>query len=64
MGVIPSSTGNTVGLSAPVANALAPAAAAVVAELDRLGFRVRRRTDPLPLDLWWERPQDDMGAAG
>jgi hydrogenase maturation protease len=64
VGVIPESTGSTLGLSPPVKEALAPAGSAVVAELGRLGFRVLPRKDPPPLDLWWERPQHEPGAGG
>lgn len=54
VGVIPASTDSTLGLSAPVLDALASAASAVVAELGRLGFRVTPRSEAQPLDLWWE----------
>lgn len=55
VGVIPASTESSVGLSAPVRDSLGPAGAAVVAELGRLGFRVKLRPEALEMDLWWEK---------
>ena len=56
VGVIPTSTGSTVGLSEPVAGALEAAGSAVVHELRAIGFECSRRETPAAMDLWWEAP--------
>jgi hydrogenase maturation protease len=54
VGVIPESTGSTIGLSKPVQAALPAAASAVAHELQALGFECPRRAEPGDLDVWWE----------
>ena len=56
IGVIPGNVATGIGLSAAVRAAVPAAAAAVVAELARLGAPPSPRADPSPPDLWWERP--------
>ena len=42
-----------IGLSPAVTEALPAAAAAVVAEVEKLGVTARRRDDARDADLWW-----------
>jgi hydrogenase maturation protease len=55
VGVVPDNVAMHVGLSAPVAAAVQGALDEVVRRLDALGVRLRRRAEPSPPDLWWER---------
>lgn len=54
VGVIPTSTDSTVGLSPPVQAALEAAGSAVAHELRSIGFELSRRDPPAAMDLWWE----------
>jgi hydrogenase maturation protease len=54
VGVIPARTGSDIGLSAVVHQAVPHAAAAVLAELDRLGHAVTQREVPRATNIWWE----------
>jgi hydrogenase maturation protease len=54
VGVVPQTVEGEVGLSAPVAAAVAAAEDAVLDELRRLGHAVARRATPLAPDLWWQ----------
>lgn len=55
IGAIPQSTGQGIGLSAPVRAALPRVRQEVLDELERLGFPAVLRETPLDPDLWWER---------
>ncbi len=55
LGVVPKRVQLGTELSPEVASSLAPLAAAVAEELDRLGAPARRRAMPLPANRWWER---------
>ena len=55
VGVIPQEVELRIGLSAPVAAAVAGALAEVVSRLEALGHEVRPRAQPEEPDLWWER---------
>jgi len=55
VGVVPQGTAVGTGLSEAARVALEPAVAAVVSELQRLGHQVDRRSEPLEMDIWWER---------
>ena len=55
VGVIPETIAPCARLSAPVRAAVAPAVAAVAAELERLGAPATPRPRAAPLDPWWER---------
>jgi len=55
IGVIPQSTAQGIGLSAPVAAALPAVQAEIVRELERLGCPATRRAVPSSPDIWWER---------
>ena len=63
IGVVPECTGRGVGLSRPVRRAMALLEAAVTDELARLEVRVTRKANPLPPDLWWERPAGPAAGA-
>jgi len=53
VGVVPEATNMGIGLSPAVAGALDAAAAAVVAEVGKLGVTARRRQPARDADLWW-----------
>ena len=53
VGVVPEATNMGIGLSQAVTDALPLAAAAVVAEVEKLGVVVRRRDEARDADLWW-----------
>lgn len=55
LGVIPGTVRSGLGLTPAVARAVPRAASAVRRELRRLGHPLRRRPDPGPADIWWER---------
>jgi hydrogenase maturation protease len=55
VGIVPAEVSLGIGLTPAVRDALPQAAAAVMAELDRLGHKVLRRPFPLPAEVWWER---------
>lgn len=55
LGVIPGEVRSGLGLTPAAARAVPFAAAAVRAELRRLGRPLRRRAEPRAPDLWWER---------
>lgn len=57
VGIIPARTELGIGLSEPVREALPKAVSAVVGELARLGYRIRRRAIARYEAPWWERPQ-------
>jgi hydrogenase maturation protease len=54
VGVVPARVDLELGLSAEVQAALPQVEAEVVRELQRLDASVRRRSQPLAPDLWWE----------
>ena len=56
VGVIPESTGSTLGLSEAVRGSLESAGDAVVEALRSEGYAVARRERAESLDLWWEKP--------
>lgn len=56
IGVVPESCAVGPGLSGALRNAVEQAIAAVVDNLSGLGVRVSRREQPLPPDIWWEKP--------
>jgi len=53
VGVVPEVTSMGIGLSRAVTDALPAAAAAVVAEVGKLGVVARRRAHARDADLWW-----------
>ena len=53
IGIVPEVTTMGLDLSAAVAAAVPAAVLAVVAALARFGLDVRRRTEPLAIDPWW-----------
>lgn len=53
LGVIPADVDTGLGLSPAVSHAVPWAAAAVLRELRRAGYPLRRRVEPRPPDLWW-----------
>lgn len=55
LGVVPGTVRSGTGLTPAVARAVPGAAEAVRRELDRLGYPLRRRSEPRTPDLWWER---------
>jgi hydrogenase maturation protease len=55
VGVRPALVATAVGLSTEVRAAVPSAVAAVLAELDRMGFAARLLEDPGLPDVWWER---------
>lgn len=55
VGVIPESVDYGVGLTDAVRDAVPEAVAAIVGELERLGYPAERRTPPADPDIWWER---------
>lgn len=63
VGAVPERTDLGAGLSQAVRGALAPAERAVIDELRRLGVEVVERSEPLPLDVWWEDGQRDGSGA-
>ena len=54
VGIVPGPTGLGIGLSPEARAALHPAVAAVAAELERLGVPVQRRSEAVPVEIWWE----------
>ena len=58
IGVVPERVSLPAGLSGAVLAAMPEVERAVVAELGRLGARVRRRPQPTPLGVWWETGTD------
>ena len=55
VGVIPGTVETSVGLTAAVKEGVPGVAAAVLAELSRLGVPARRREPPGVPDFWWEK---------
>jgi|CXWL01.1.fsa_nt_gi hydrogenase maturation protease len=55
VGVVPAHLGSGTALSEPVAGAISPLVATVVAELGRLGAAPALRPEPVLSDLWWAR---------
>jgi len=53
VGVVPEVTNMGIGLSQAVSDALPEAAAAVLAEVKKLGVTSRRRDEARDADLWW-----------
>ena len=58
VGVVPSDTHLGIGLTPAVQAALPQAVEAVAQELGRLGCGAPRRETPQPVELWWEKPQN------
>jgi hydrogenase maturation protease len=58
VGVIPKAVDYGIGLSEPVQAAVEPAIAAVLAELDRLGYPATPAAAGGEPDLWWEKTPD------
>ena len=56
VGIVPAETRLGIGLTAAVRDALPAAFAAVVAELERLGYEARQRPGGRAEAAWWERP--------
>ena len=56
VGIVAVETRLGIGLSPAVRDALPAAVAAVVRELERLGYEVKRRESPGPPEVWWEKP--------
>lgn len=57
IGIVPEWCATGVTLSRPVRAAIAPVVALVVAELERLGYPPRLRSEPRHPDTWWERAE-------
>ncbi len=55
VGIVPAETHLGIGLTPAVQEALPKAVAAVAAELRRLGWDLKKRENPLPVEAWWER---------
>lgn len=55
VGVVAGRVSMEIGLSPEVARAVPAAVDEVVRRLEALGVALRRRPDPAPPDLWWER---------
>jgi hydrogenase maturation protease len=58
VGVIPGAVDYGIGLSEPVQTAVEPAIAAVLAELERLGYPATPVASGGEPDLWWEKTPD------
>lgn len=58
IGIVPAETHLGIGLTPAVQAALPQAVEAVAAELARLGCGASRRETPQPVELWWEKAQD------
>lgn len=62
VGVVPESTETGVGMNDSVRAAAEDALAAIVEEIERLGYPVRTRDPQAEPDIWWERPRKDVEA--
>ncbi|HSG39938.1 MAG TPA: hydrogenase maturation protease, partial [Thermoanaerobaculia bacterium] len=56
VGIVPVETRLGIGLSPVVRDVVPAAVAAVVRELERLGYAVKKRESPGPPEVWWEKP--------
>ena len=54
VGIIPEDTHLGIGLTPAVQEAMPKAVAAVAAELRRLGWDLKKRENPQPVEPWWE----------
>jgi hydrogenase maturation protease len=54
VGIVPAETRLGIGLTPEVQEAVPKAVAAVVSELRRLGWGVKRRETPKTIEAWWE----------
>ena len=61
VGVIPGKVGHALGMTGAVRSAVPEAEAAVLRELERLGFPATPRDPRGEPDLWWERKEDGDG---
>jgi hydrogenase maturation protease len=62
VGILPEAVSLGLHLTPPVRAALPAALAAVIEELERLGFTVPRRAEPREPDVWWERESADASS--